>query len=74
MICKCVTKQHPAQKIWEEVKKNGLLIMSDDEMAAIGVPGNNNLADNLKTLSMRALSVNSPHSDNTTGTALRWND
>ena len=48
--------------------------MSDDEMAAIGVPGNNNLADNLKTLSMRALSVNSPHSDNTTGTALRWND
>ena len=47
--------------------------MSDDEMVAIGVPGNNNLADNLKTLSMRALSVNSPHSDNTTGTALRWN-
>ena len=47
--------------------------MSDDEMGAIGIPGNNNLADNLKTLSMRALSVNSPHSDNTTGTALRWN-
>ena len=47
--------------------------MPDDEMAAIGIPGNNNLADNLKTLSMRALSVNSPYSDNTTGTALRWN-
>ena len=47
--------------------------MSDDDMAAIGKPGNENLADNLKTLSMKALSVNSPHSDNTTGTALRWN-
>jgi hypothetical protein len=42
-------------------------------MATIGKPGNNNLTDNLKTLSMKALSVNSPHSDNTTGTALRWN-
>ena len=47
--------------------------MSDDDMAAIGKPGNDNLAHNLKTLSMKALSVNSPHSDNTTGTALRWN-
>ena len=47
--------------------------MSDDDMAAIGKSGNDKLADNLKTLSMKALSVNSPHSDNTTGTALRWN-
>ena len=47
--------------------------MSDDDIATIGKPGNNNLTDNLKTLSMKALSVNSPHSDNTTGTALRWN-
>ncbi len=47
--------------------------MSDDDMAAIGKPGNDNLVDNLKTLSMKALSVNSPYSDNTTGTALRWN-
>ena len=42
-------------------------------MAMIGKPGDENIADNLKTLSMKALSVNSPYSDNTTGTALRWN-
>jgi serine/threonine protein phosphatase PrpC len=47
--------------------------LSDDDMAAIGTPGEDNLVDNLKTLSMKALSVNSPYSDNTTGTALRWN-
>jgi serine/threonine protein phosphatase PrpC len=47
--------------------------LSDDDMAEIGKPGEDNLVDNLKTLSMKALSVNSPYSDNTTGTALRWN-
>ena len=47
--------------------------MTDDDMAMIGKPGKDNLVDNLKTLSMKALSVNSPYSDNTTGTALRWN-
>lgn len=46
--------------------------LSDKEMAQIGVPGDNNLAENLKAVSVRALSVNSPHSDNTTGAALRW--
>jgi serine/threonine protein phosphatase PrpC len=46
--------------------------LSDDDMAQIGAPGENNLADNLKVLSKRALEVNSPYSDNTTGTALRW--
>ena len=46
--------------------------LSDKEMAQIGVPGDNNLAKNLKAVSVRALSVNSPHSDNTTGAALRW--
>ncbi len=46
--------------------------LSDDEMATIGRPGQDNLVDNLKTLSMQALNVNSPYSDNTTGTALRW--
>ena len=46
--------------------------LSDQEMAAIGVPGDNNLVENLKNLSIRALNVNSPYSDNTTGTALRW--
>jgi serine/threonine protein phosphatase PrpC len=46
--------------------------LSDDDMAQIGAPGENNLAQNLKELSLRALSVNAPYSDNTTGTALRW--
>ena len=47
--------------------------LSDDDMAQIGAPGDNNLAQNLKDLSLKALSVNAPYSDNTTGTALRWN-
>jgi len=46
--------------------------LSDDDMATIGTPGKDNLVDNLKALSMKALNVNSPYSDNTTGTALRW--
>ena len=47
--------------------------LSDEEMAEIGEAGDNNLVENLKRLSMKALNVNSPYSDNTTGTALRWN-
>ena len=46
--------------------------LSDSDMAEIGAPGDNNLVENLKRLSMKALNVNSPYSDNTTGTALRW--
>ena len=46
--------------------------LSDDDMAQIGRAGENNLVENLKALSLQALSVNSPYSDNTTGTALRW--
>lgn len=46
--------------------------LSDDQMAEIAMPGESNLADNLKGLSMKALNANSPYSDNTTGTALRW--
>ena len=46
--------------------------LSDADMAEIGAPGDNNLVDNLKTLSMKALNVNSPYSDNTTGTAIKW--
>ncbi|MCP5091962.1 MAG: serine/threonine-protein phosphatase [Gammaproteobacteria bacterium] len=46
--------------------------LSDDDMAEIGTLGDDNLVENLKALSMKALSVNSPYSDNTTGTALRW--
>ena len=46
--------------------------LSDGDMAEIANPGDNNLVENLKALSMKALNVNSPYSDNTTGTALRW--
>jgi serine/threonine protein phosphatase PrpC len=46
--------------------------LSDSDMAEIGSPGKNNLVENLKTLSIKALEINAPHSDNTTGTALRW--
>ena len=46
--------------------------LSDGDRADIGKSGDNNLAENLKQLSMKALSANSPYSDNTTGTALRW--
>lgn len=46
--------------------------LSDNDMAQIGKPGDKNLTDNLKALSIQALEANSPHSDNTTGTALRW--
>ncbi len=46
--------------------------LADNDMAEIGKPGDNNLVENLKALSMKALNVNSPYSDNTTGTALRW--
>ncbi len=46
--------------------------LGDEDMAEIGKPGENNLVENLKALSMKALNANSPYSDNTTGTALRW--
>jgi serine/threonine protein phosphatase PrpC len=46
--------------------------LTDEDMAQIGQPGDKNLPDNLKALSMQALSANAPYSDNTTGTALRW--
>ncbi len=46
--------------------------LGDSDMAEIWAPGNGNLAENLKALSIKALNANSPYSDNTTGTALRW--
>lgn len=46
--------------------------LSDEDVAEIAAPGDDNLAANLKALSIKALNVNSPYSDNTTGTALRW--
>jgi serine/threonine protein phosphatase PrpC len=46
----------------------------DGDIAQIGALDQNNLADNLKSLSLKALNANSPYSDNTTGTAIRWLD
>jgi len=46
--------------------------LSDNEMAQIGLPGEQNLVENLKLLSVKALEINAPYSDNTTGAALRW--
>ena len=46
--------------------------LSDVDVGAITEPGKNNIGDNLKALSIKALNVNSPYSDNTTGAALRW--
>ncbi len=49
--------------------------LNDEVMATIAksaAPGEENLAENLKDLSIRALNANSPYSDNTTGTAVRW--
>jgi serine/threonine protein phosphatase PrpC len=47
--------------------------LNDTDIAALSKVGSSSLVDNLKQLSMQSLSINSPHSDNTTGTALRWN-
>jgi len=46
--------------------------LSEEDVAAIAVPGEDNIGENLKALSIKALNVNSPYSDNTTGAALRW--
>jgi len=46
--------------------------MKDDEIAEKATCGTMSLAENLKTISMTALTVNAPYSDNTTGTALLW--
>ena len=46
--------------------------ISDDEMADVATSNENSLAENLKALSVKALTVNAPYSDNTTGTALMW--
>ena len=46
--------------------------IADSDIADIAAPGENNLAGNLKALSIKALNANAPYSDNTTGTAIRW--
>ena len=46
--------------------------MNDSEIAEISTRTSMSLAENLKSLSMKALTMNAPYSDNTTGTALLW--
>lgn len=46
--------------------------MNDFEIAEISTRTTMSLAENLKALSMKALTMNAPYSDNTTGTALLW--
>jgi len=46
--------------------------LSDHDVAQIGQVEDRNLTESLKDLSIQALSANSPYSDNTTGTALKW--
>ena len=46
--------------------------LSDTDMATLGKMPTESLAENLKSLSVRALHANAPYSDNTTGTAVRW--
>ena len=46
--------------------------LADDTVAQIANNGEATLTENLKNLSIQALNANSPYSDNTTGTALKW--
>ncbi len=45
---------------------------SDDQMADMATNPDSKLAENLKALSVKALTTNAPYSDNTTGAALQW--
>ena len=46
--------------------------ITDDEMADMANRPSNDLAENLKALSVKALTTNAPYSDNTTCTILQW--
>ncbi len=46
--------------------------ISDEEMAELATNGEMSLAESLKALSLKALTVNAPYSDNTTDTVLQW--
>ena len=46
--------------------------ISDEEMSEMATRQGMSVAENLKALSMVALSANAPYSDNTTGTVMRW--
>lgn len=44
----------------------------DEEIAQMATRTDQSLSDNLKILSVQAMTANAPYSDNTTGTMLRW--
>jgi PPM family protein phosphatase len=44
----------------------------DEEIARLATRADEDLAENLKALTVHALTANAPYSDNTTGTLLRW--
>jgi serine/threonine protein phosphatase PrpC len=46
--------------------------MNDSDIAEISTRRTMGLAENLKSLSVKALRMNAPYSDNTTGTAILW--
>jgi serine/threonine protein phosphatase PrpC len=46
--------------------------IADEEIARLATRPDEALAENLKALSIRAMTANAPDSDNTTGTVLRW--
>ena len=46
--------------------------LSDEEMSEVATRPSQSMAENLKTLSIKALTANAPYADNTTGTVLRW--
>ena len=46
--------------------------ISDEDMASQATAPAESIAENLKKLSIKALTTNAPYSDNTTGTILRW--
>jgi serine/threonine protein phosphatase PrpC len=46
--------------------------IGDEEIARLATRPDEPLAENLKALSVHALTANAPYSDNTTGTVLRW--
>jgi serine/threonine protein phosphatase PrpC len=46
--------------------------INDEEIARLATRADEDLAENLKALTVRALTANAPYSDNTTGTLLRW--
>ena len=45
---------------------------SDDDIAQMAITPGEALADQLKAITLKAMTANAPYSDNTTGTAVRW--